>query len=145
SPQDLESAFEAANKGQARAVIVLSNPLTLAARTQIGDMAVKRRLPTMYLYRAHVDAGSLISYGPAGPTGYGSALGRVCGADLEWCQAGGTAGGATSQIRFGSQPEDREDPGPHDPAVAMRPRRPGDRLAVLDQRGRLLRAAVEFV
>jgi putative tryptophan/tyrosine transport system substrate-binding protein len=64
SSKDLESAFEAANKGHARALIVLSNPLTLAARTQIGDMAVKRRLPTMYLYRAHVDAGGLISYGP---------------------------------------------------------------------------------
>jgi hypothetical protein len=57
SSKDLESAFEAANKGHARALIVLLNPLTLAARTQIGDMAVKRRLPTMYLYSAHVDAG----------------------------------------------------------------------------------------
>ncbi|MGH7305470.1 MAG: ABC transporter substrate binding protein [Candidatus Rokuibacteriota bacterium] len=25
---------------------------------------MKRRLPTMYLYRAHVEAGGLISYGP---------------------------------------------------------------------------------
>ena len=62
--KDLEGAFEAANKGHAGALIVLSNPLTLASRTQIGDVAVKRRLPTMYLYRAHVDAGGLISYGP---------------------------------------------------------------------------------
>jgi putative tryptophan/tyrosine transport system substrate-binding protein len=27
-------------------------------------LAVKARLPTIYLYRAHADAGGLISYGP---------------------------------------------------------------------------------
>jgi len=82
SSKDLESAFEAANKGHARALIVLSNPLTLAARTQIGDMAVKRRLPTMYLYRAHVDAGGLISYGPDLPDMFrrcGEYVGRILG------------------------------------------------------------------
>ena len=40
-----------------------------ALRAQVPDerlreLAVKRRLPTMYLYRAHVEAGGLISYGP---------------------------------------------------------------------------------
>jgi ABC-type uncharacterized transport system substrate-binding protein len=82
SSQDLESAFEAANKGHARALIVLSNPLTLAARTQIGDMAVKRGLPTMYLYRAHVDAGGLISYGPDLPDMFrrcGELVARILG------------------------------------------------------------------
>ena len=82
SPKDLEGAFEAANKGHARALIVLSNPLTLASRTQIGGMAVKRRLPTMYLYRAHVEAGGLISYGPDLPDMFrrcGEYVGRVLG------------------------------------------------------------------
>jgi putative tryptophan/tyrosine transport system substrate-binding protein len=45
-------------------LIVLSNPLSLAYRTRIGELAVKAGLPTIYLYRAHVDAGGLISYGP---------------------------------------------------------------------------------
>jgi putative ABC transport system substrate-binding protein len=82
SSKDLESAFEAANKGHANALIVLSNPLTLASRTQIGHMAVKRRLPTMYLYRAHVDAGGLISYGPDLPDMFrrcGEYVGRILG------------------------------------------------------------------
>jgi putative tryptophan/tyrosine transport system substrate-binding protein len=82
SSKDLESAFEAANKGRATALIVLSNPLTLASRTQIGDMATKRRLPTMYLYRAHVDAGGLISYGPDLPDMFrrcGEYVGRILG------------------------------------------------------------------
>src|SRR2546426_3389939 len=64
SSKDLDGAFKAANRGHAKALIVLSNPLPLASRTQIGDMAVKRRLPMMSLYRAHVEAGGLISYGP---------------------------------------------------------------------------------
>jgi putative tryptophan/tyrosine transport system substrate-binding protein len=82
SSKDLESAFEAANKGRATALIVLSNPLPLASRTQIGDMATKRRLPTMYLYRAHVDAGGLISYGPDLPDMFrrcGEYVGRILG------------------------------------------------------------------
>jgi ABC-type uncharacterized transport system substrate-binding protein len=82
SSKDLESAFEAANKGRATALIVLSNPLTLASRAQIGDMATKRRLPTMYLYRAHVDAGGLISYGPDLPNMFrrcGEYVGRILG------------------------------------------------------------------
>src|SRR5438105_824948 len=59
-----DGAFEAAKNWHAEALIVLSNPLSLAYRTQIGDLAKKTGLPTINLYRAHVDAGGLISYGP---------------------------------------------------------------------------------
>ena len=62
--KDLAEAFEPENKRPSEALIVLSNPLTLASRTQIAGIAAKRRLPAMYLYRAHVDAGGLLSYGP---------------------------------------------------------------------------------
>ena len=61
---DLDGAFDAAKNWRADAFIVLSNPLSLAHRTRIGDLASKAGLPTIYLYRAHVDAGGLISYGP---------------------------------------------------------------------------------
>jgi ABC-type uncharacterized transport system substrate-binding protein len=122
SSKDLESAFEAANKGRATALIVLSNPLTLASRTQIGDMATKRRLPTMYLYRAHVDAGGLISYGPDLP-GYVSALRRVCGSNLGRRQAKRVTGGAAREVRFGDQPQDRQRTWPDDPSVSASPSR----------------------
>jgi len=82
SPEDLGGAFEAANKGHAKALIVLSSPLTLLSRALIGDVAVKRRLPTMYLYRAHVEAGGLISYGPDLPDMFrrcGVYVGRILG------------------------------------------------------------------
>jgi len=64
NPTDLEGAFSTARNWRTDALIVLSNPLSLAYRTQIGDLAAKVGLPTIYLYRAHVNAGGLISYGP---------------------------------------------------------------------------------
>jgi len=62
--ENLDGAFDAARTWGADALIVLSNPLNLAYRTRIGELAVKAGLPTIYLYRAHADAGGLISYGP---------------------------------------------------------------------------------
>jgi ABC-type uncharacterized transport system substrate-binding protein len=61
---NLDGALDVAKNWGADAVIVLSNPLSLAYRTRIGELAVKAGLPTIYLYRAHADAGGLISYGP---------------------------------------------------------------------------------
>ena len=61
---DLPGAFEAESKRLSEALIVLSNPLVLASRSQIAAIAAKRRLPAMYLYGAHVEAGGLLSYGP---------------------------------------------------------------------------------
>jgi putative tryptophan/tyrosine transport system substrate-binding protein len=72
---DLDGAFDAAKNWRADALIVLSNPLSLAYRARIGNLAEKATLPTIYLYRAHVDAGGLISYGPDLPDMF-----RRCGA-----------------------------------------------------------------
>jgi putative tryptophan/tyrosine transport system substrate-binding protein len=77
---DLNDAFGKAKDW--RVFIVLSNPLSLAYRTQIGVLAEKARLPTIFLYRAHVDAGGLISYGPDLPDMFrrcGVYVGRILG------------------------------------------------------------------
>jgi putative ABC transport system substrate-binding protein len=82
NPTDLEGAFNTAKNWPADALIVLSNPLSLAYRTQIGDLAAKARLPTIYLYRAHVNGGGLISYGPDLPDMFrrcGVYVGRILG------------------------------------------------------------------
>ena len=82
NPTDLEGAFNTAKNWRADALIVLSNPLSLAYRTQIGDLAAKAGLPTIYLYRAHVNAGGLISYGPDLPDMFrrcGGYVGRILG------------------------------------------------------------------
>jgi putative ABC transport system substrate-binding protein len=79
---DLEGAFDTAKTWRADALIVLSNPLSLAYRRQIGVLAGKADLPTMYLYRAHVDAGGLVSYGPDLPDMFrrcGVYVGRILG------------------------------------------------------------------
>jgi putative ABC transport system substrate-binding protein len=79
---DLSGAFGAAKDWRADALIVLSNPLSLAYRKQIGDFAEKAVLPAIYLYRAHVDAGGLISYGPDLPDMFrrcGGYVGRILG------------------------------------------------------------------
>jgi len=82
SSEDLKGALEATQKGYAEALIVLGNPLTLASRTLIGEIAVKQRLPTIYPVGAHVEAGGLISYGPDLPDMFrrcGVYVGRILG------------------------------------------------------------------
>jgi putative ABC transport system substrate-binding protein len=79
---NLESAFATAKNWGADALIVLSNPLNLAYRTRIGELAARAGLPTIYLYRAHVDAGGLVSYGPDLPDMFrrcGVYVGRILG------------------------------------------------------------------
>src|ERR1700732_317903 len=79
---DLDGAFDTAKNWHAHALIVLSNPLSSSYRARIGDLAAKAGLPTIYLYRAHVDAGGLISYGPDLPDMFrrcGGYVGRLLG------------------------------------------------------------------
>jgi putative tryptophan/tyrosine transport system substrate-binding protein len=79
---DLDDAFNTAVNWRADAVIVLSNPLNLAYRARIAEVAAKAGLPTIYLYRAHVGAGGLLSYGPDLPDMFrrcGVYVGRILG------------------------------------------------------------------
>lgn len=61
TPADLESAFRAATRGRADALLVLSNAFTNFHQRRIAELALKSRLPAMY---NNVDAGFLISYSP---------------------------------------------------------------------------------
>ena len=82
SATDLDGAFDVAKNWRADALVVLSNPLSFAYRTRIGNLAEKSNLPTIYLYRAHVDAGGLVSYGPDLPDMFrrcGGYVGRILG------------------------------------------------------------------
>ena len=60
--KDIETAFRAANKGSADAVLTLPNAVLLSQRTQITDLAVKSRLPAIYHRQEFVDDGGLMSY-----------------------------------------------------------------------------------
>ena len=60
----IESAFQAASKEQAEAVLYLVAGLVDAGQqTKVTELALKRRLPTMYRSRQYVEAEGLVSYG----------------------------------------------------------------------------------
>jgi len=62
-PKDIETAFRAASKGRADAVLVLPSSVLNSQRTQIVELAVKSRLPAIYPYPEYVEDGGLITYG----------------------------------------------------------------------------------
>jgi putative ABC transport system substrate-binding protein len=62
-PRDLQGAIQAARRGRANAVTVLTDPVTLYHRAQLADLAAKHRLPAIYSERLFVEAGGLMSYG----------------------------------------------------------------------------------
>jgi ABC-type uncharacterized transport system substrate-binding protein len=64
SPKDIETAFQAAVKGRAEAVLMMVVGFVAGGRrTEIATLAVKRRLPVIYSGRADVEAGGLMTYG----------------------------------------------------------------------------------
>ena len=61
---DLESAFQIANKERAEALNVMASPLLASLNQKIIDLAAKSRLPAIYQWGEHAEAGGLMSYGP---------------------------------------------------------------------------------
>ncbi len=61
--KDIDSAFRAASKGRADAVLSLGGAILNSQRAQIADLAVKNRLPAIYHQRFYVEAGGLMFYG----------------------------------------------------------------------------------
>ncbi len=62
TPNDIETAFRAASKERADAVLVLPSTVALSHRKGIADLAVKKRLPAIYYSTEYVDDGGLMSY-----------------------------------------------------------------------------------
>jgi putative ABC transport system substrate-binding protein len=61
--KDIETAFRAASKERAEAVLVLGSSILLSQRRQVADLAVKGGLPTMYGRPEYVEDGGLVFYG----------------------------------------------------------------------------------
>jgi putative ABC transport system substrate-binding protein len=63
-PRDIESAFRAAVKGRAHAVLmIVASSVVGDHRQEIVDLAVKSRLPVIYPFSSYVEAGGLMFYG----------------------------------------------------------------------------------
>ena len=66
-PNQFDGAFAAMAKARAEALLVAAEPMFSLHRARLADLAAKNRLPAAYGYRAHVEAGGLMSYGPRVP------------------------------------------------------------------------------
>ena len=66
-PGEFEGAFRAIARRRAQALMTLPDPMFFTHRTRIAELALKRRLPTMFPEREFVDAGGLMAYGPSLP------------------------------------------------------------------------------
>jgi putative ABC transport system substrate-binding protein len=63
-PKDIETAFRAASKGRAEAVLMMvTGGIAGSQRRQIAELAIKSQLPSIYRSREDVEAGGLMSYG----------------------------------------------------------------------------------
>jgi ABC-type uncharacterized transport system substrate-binding protein len=63
-PKDIETAFRAASKERAQAVLmIMAGAVGTAHQTRILELAIKSRLPVIYRGRASVEAGGLMAYG----------------------------------------------------------------------------------
>jgi putative ABC transport system substrate-binding protein len=68
-PNDIDNAVATLTSDKVDAVIVMQTAMNLGERQKIAALFATRRIPAVYGYREHVDAGGLISYG----------------VDLAWC------------------------------------------------------------
>ena len=118
---EIEGAVRAATSAGAGALLVLGAGVFLPHARRIAALAAKSRLPAMYVLRPYVEAGADLWGGP----------------DDIWCAAGRRQDLEVSQARRPDsrrgwscyQPQDREGPRPHDPAVA-----PTRAIAVIEHR-----------
>jgi putative ABC transport system substrate-binding protein len=88
TPDDLEVAVATLASGHVDVVIALQTVMVLNERDRVAALVAASRLPTVYGYREHVDAGGLISYG----------------VDLSWC--GRRAATFVHKILTGTVPGD---------------------------------------
>ena len=98
---DLSTAFAAAKKDRAEALVVLASPFFGAHRVPLVELAAKYRLPAMYPERGFVVAGGLMSYGP-NPPGSLPPCRHLRRQDPEGCQARRPARRAAHEVRVWS-------------------------------------------
>src|SRR5919201_895071 len=61
--EGIEQAFARMRRQDASAVVIAADSFFVEQREQIAQLALKHRLPSIFSFREHVQAGGLISYG----------------------------------------------------------------------------------
>lgn len=64
TPAEFEGALATMARERCGGVVVLSTPLYMAHAPRLADLAIQRKLPTMFGPGEHAEAGGLMSYGP---------------------------------------------------------------------------------
>jgi putative ABC transport system substrate-binding protein len=62
SVNDLDSAFQAMSRERADAALVIADPFLAGQRALIAELMVEHRLPSIYAYHQHAEAGGLMAY-----------------------------------------------------------------------------------
>ena len=62
-PNDLDAAFRWLSDEHVQALVVLPDAMLFQERQRVAALAATARLPAVYGFRDHVDAGGLVSYG----------------------------------------------------------------------------------
>lgn len=65
SESDLEAAFGAMARERVQAAVVLPQPLVVALRRPIAELAIRHRMPVMFPSPESVETGGLVAYGPS--------------------------------------------------------------------------------
>jgi len=73
SASQIDAAFAAIVRSRPGALIVAPDPYYVSQARQIAELAAKSRLPAIYSFRPHAEAGGLISYGENMAKNYGRA------------------------------------------------------------------------
>jgi putative ABC transport system substrate-binding protein len=69
-PNDLDTAFKLLSNEHVQAVVILADAMLFQERQRVAELAATARLPAVYGFRDHVDAGGLISYGVNYPVNF---------------------------------------------------------------------------
>jgi putative ABC transport system substrate-binding protein len=62
--EDFNDAFDRAARERVHGVVVLSSPLIFGQRSEIANLGIKTRLPTIGLFTLFPRSGGLMAYGP---------------------------------------------------------------------------------
>ena len=62
-PYDIDAAFRGMSEAGANMLLVLSSPFFGRHRDRIVELAIRQRLPSMFIFKGYADAGGLMSYG----------------------------------------------------------------------------------
>ena len=113
---DFDGVFKAAVQAGVNALIVDRSPVFNRFAKQVGNLAIKNRLPSMFAGSEYVEAGGLVSYA----TDIAAQYRRVAyyvDKILKGDQARGTARRAADEVRVRDQSENRQADRPDDSAV----------------------------